>query len=132
MKKILVMCTLMLLVASSAYSASIEFGWSANTESDLAGYRLYQTSQQGQYQYGSAKAVKQIPAGTQTCTLDVTADGTYYYVLTAYDTGGLESGPSNEVNVKVDTTAPAAPTGFWGKIIKMLIGWIRGGGMYAG
>jgi len=36
--------------------------------------------------------------------------GTYYLVVTAYDTSVNESGYSNEINPFVDTTAPAAPS----------------------
>ena len=37
--------------------------------------------------------------------------GTYYFVLTAFDTEGYESGPSNESTLIVVNDAPSPPGG---------------------
>ena len=109
MKKIaLLFVTLLCLIATPVLAMDVNFAWDANSESDLAGYRLYQSGTSGSYTYGSGNEVAEISAGTETCTIDV-ADGTWYWVLTAYDTNGNESGPSNEVSASVDQTAPAPP-----------------------
>lgn len=44
-------------------------------------------------------------------TLDPLSEGTYYYVVTAVDTFGNESGKSNQVTLIVDYTSPLAPNG---------------------
>ena len=51
-----------------------------------------------------------VSAGTETVTVDQD-DGTWYYVLTAYDTTANESGASNQVSTSIDTIAPLAPGG---------------------
>lgn len=110
MKKLFTLfaCTALMLAAAPAMAMDIGFAWDANTESDLAGYRLYQSDTSGSYTY--LNPVADIPAGTETYTQAGVSDGTWFWVLTAYDTEGNESGPSNEVTMTVDETAPAAPT----------------------
>jgi len=108
-KIILVLAALCILIATSALAKDVMLTWDPNSESDLAGYRLYQSGTSGSYTYGSGNEVAEIPAGTETCTIDV-ADGTWYWVLIAYDNDGNESGPSNEVSASIDQTAPAPPT----------------------
>lgn len=71
--------------------------WDANTESDLAGYRMY---------YGTAPSTY-VPEGVDignVTTIPVTvlnpqSGVTYYLAITASDTVGNESGYSNEVTV---------------------------------
>jgi len=110
MKKFLLLLIIpFLLIAFPAFAMDVSFQWDPNSESDLAGYRLYQSNTSGSYTYGSGNEVAEILAGTETCTIDV-ADRVWYWVLTAYDTNGNESGPSNEVSASVDQTAPAPPT----------------------
>ena len=110
MKRILMAFIFVLMSVSYSPAADKVFTWDANTESDLAGYHLYQASTAGQYTIGSGW-IANIPAGTETVTYNVTPDGTYYFVLTAYDVNGNESGTSNEVSTVIDETAPAPPTG---------------------
>lgn len=105
-------------------AVNIEFGWDANTEADLAGYRLYQSESSGEYVKGNF--IAEIPAPTISYVLEDIAEGTHCWVLTAYDVSGNESGWSNEVTLTVDLTAPAPPQGFWG-LIQKLISWLLGG-----
>lgn len=127
MKKLLFAIIAMLLVSPAIVFAgeSVTLSWNPNTETDLAGYRLYQSAVSGQYTFGADAAVAEIPAGTETVTLENIADGTYYWVLTAYDTDGNESGPSNEVTLAIDTTPPDPPTGL-SAIIQQIISFFRG------
>ena len=91
---------------ASAATSSVSFAWNANTEPDLAGYRLWQ----GEAPAGPYSSVLTVGKVT-TATLNGVVDGTHYYVLTAYDTVGNESTYSNEVWKKFDTVKPGGPTG---------------------
>lgn len=100
-----ILVTILALVACSAavLAANVTLAWDPNTESDLAGYKLY---------YGTASGVygTVISVGNQT-TYTVTGlpAGTYYFAVTAYNTEGLESGFSNEVSATVSGTPSTSP-----------------------
>jgi hypothetical protein len=96
---------------SPVNGGEVVFEWDANSESDLAGYRLYQSVTSGVYTYGEENAVGVITVGTEEYTLTMNIDGEFFWVLTAFDTAGNESGPSNEVTTKVNFKPPVPPTG---------------------
>lgn len=96
-------------VGMACAASNVTFEWDPNSETDLAGYRLYQSQTSGQYTFGDGNQVATIAAGTETVTITNVTDGTYYWVLTAYDDNGNESGPSNEVTDTLDSTAPEPP-----------------------
>lgn len=102
---------LLLLGVSSSWGGQVIFEWDPNTEEDLAGYRLYQSTTSGEYTFGEENAIGDIPAGTETFTLQSGEDGTFYWVATAYDTAGNESGPSNEVTADLNFKPPSPPAG---------------------
>ena len=110
MRKILILLVMMLLIPSFVWAASsVTFAWDANTEPDLAGYRLYQAAASGAYDYTTS--VLTIPVGTNTGTIQV-QDGTWFWVLRAYDTSDNESNDSNEVSARaLDSVDPDAPSG---------------------
>jgi fibronectin type 3 domain-containing protein len=84
------------LNVTSTSSASLT--WDPNTETDLASYRVYQSTTQGVY----GTPVATVPAGTVTYTATgLTIGTTYYFRITAVDSGGNESLPSNEVSKSV-------------------------------
>ncbi len=85
-------CGLILFPASVQSAETLK--WDANTETDLAGYILYQGITEGSYE-------TPIDVGNVTSytVSDLEPGMTYYFAVTAYDTGGNESGPSNEVSV---------------------------------
>ena len=115
------------LMSSTAWAAKITFTWDANTETNLAGYRLYKSATSGSYQYGptSPNFVSSIPDGTETYTmLNVAENQKSYFVLTAYNNNNQESGPSNEVFV--DLTPPAAPKNFIHQLIVAFLNWLQG------
>ena len=122
MKRILLFVLAVLFLATSAFAASnVTFEWDANNEADLAGYRLYQSTQSGTY---VGNPVATIAKGTEMVTLTDVPDGTWYWVLTAYDTNDNESEYSNEVTASLDTEAPAPPQNFIITLIKKIIAWI--------
>ena len=72
---------------------SISLAWDPNTESDLAGYKVYYGT--ASRSYGSSVNVGNVTSYQLT---GLTSGQTYYIALTAYDTLGYESGFSNEVS----------------------------------
>ena len=80
-------------VVQSASANSATLQWAANSESDLAGYKVYQGNTAGSY--GPA-----IDAGNTTNYIasNLQPGLTYYYAVTAYDISGNESPPSDEVS----------------------------------
>ena len=108
MKAIILSILLVLAITSPVHSIDITVGWDANSETDLAGYRLYRGSDSrddGGYQKDPAYRIGDIPAGTETYTWTNVPDGPHYFSLTAYDESDNESGFSNEVF----TVAPEYP-----------------------
>ena len=111
MKRILLTLIVFFFMCGMAWAASnVTFGWDANSEADLAGYRLYQTQIIGQYTFGDGNEVASVAAGIEELTIIGVGDGVYYWVLIAYDTHGNESGPSNEVTADLDTLGPGVPS----------------------
>ena len=82
-----------LLVSQSAFAAQIKLAWDPNTETDLAGYRVYwgETSRS----YGSPIDVGKV---TQFTLTGLTAGKTYFFAVTAYDFSNNESNKSYEVS----------------------------------
>jgi hypothetical protein len=126
MKKIQTALFILLVgFVANAHAAVVTFEWAANTESDLAGYRIYKSTVSGQYVYGPSNAAGNYGKVT-TGTVNVTGveGDRFYFVLTAYDTSGNESLPSNEVSYVVpDTTPPAAPKGLMMRLLQSFLDW---------
>lgn len=76
--------------------------WAPNTDSDLAGYKVY-------YGTASRRYGAPVTVGNQTAyTVTGLGLGTYYFALTAYDAFGNESAFSNEISKTFfDASAPA-------------------------
>lgn len=92
MTKILTAITLSLLFFTPAGAAHLDLAWNANTEPDLAAYRVYYGT--GSRDYGEPMDV----GDTTTCRLDGLLEGaTYYIAITAYDEYDNESQFSEEV-----------------------------------
>lgn len=79
------------LWSGTAWGATLT--WNANNEPDLAGYRIYQCSQQPCTQ-SSGRASLLATLGTATSFNIGTPAVTQYYFITAYDSANNESGAS--------------------------------------
>lgn len=75
---------------------NIRLSWDANTEPDLAGYKLYAGTASGVY--SGVPGSPRVMGNTTTGDFPIFTPGTYYFALTAYDTEDLESAFSNEVS----------------------------------
>ncbi len=82
--------------------------WDANSEEDLAGYKVYMGTESGVY--GDPVDVTE-----PTFLFEGLEVGTYFFAVTAFDTANNESGFSNEASKTIsvdpgDHTAPNTPT----------------------
>jgi hypothetical protein len=97
----------LLLSTGIAHSFDVSFAWDANTEPDLAGYRVFARQAGQDYDYNNPDW-----EGTETtCTLYGLNDNkTYYFVSRAYDIYGNESEDSVEL-ISTDSGASVTPVG---------------------
>src|SRR3989454_10789310 len=93
-----VLCSLAPAVANAA---QVTLAWDANTDPDLAGYKLYYGLSSGSYQ-------SSVDVGNVTSyTLPGLLDGRiYYFAATAYNVSLAESGFSNEVSKAIAAVTP--------------------------
>ena len=87
-----VIAGILVLWSSTAWGATLT--WNANSEPDLAGYRVYQCSQQP-CTSTSGKASSLATLGKVTSFNIGLPPVTQYYFITAYDFSNNESGSSN-------------------------------------
>jgi fibronectin type 3 domain-containing protein len=81
--------------ASSPSTGSLTLEWNANTEPDLAGYKIYSATSSGAY--GAAIATAAANATSYDAT-GLQPGVTYFFVITAFDAAGNESARSDEVS----------------------------------
>ena len=101
----LVLVTLLVgLYPVKVIAGSVSIAWDPNTETDLAGYKVYVGTSPGTY-------TQTIDVGNVTTfTISDLTDGeTYYVALTAYDIFANESGSSTEVSSTPPQAALALP-----------------------
>src|SRR5215467_1545485 len=89
-----------------AHAQSLNLAWDSSSDTTLAGYRVYRSEQSGSY----TSPISGTSALTTLAFTDSTVQSghTYYYVVTAVNTSGVESSHSNEVQAVI--ASPAAPT----------------------
>ncbi len=93
MKKILLTTIFLFLFKSMALAqCSITLAWDANTEPDLAGYKIYWGSSTRNY-----NVTKDVGNVTQITFNEFVCGSTYYFAATAYDFNNNESDYSDEL-----------------------------------
>jgi hypothetical protein len=95
----------LLLLAPSAFGASVSLEWDANSETNLASYALYWGTASRTYQFSSS-----IPAPmTRITVFDLSTNTTYYFAVTARTDDGLESDYSAEISYLAPFGPPPPP-----------------------
>jgi hypothetical protein len=114
-KKIIIIAVLIFLAGGfpllqnirwAATSGSAKLSWNANTEADLAGYKIY---------YGENKRTGDCPQGGYEKKIDAGKDNTYtinnlvpgknyYFSVTSYNASGKESCFSEEMSKKISAS----------------------------
>ena len=98
--------SILILSSSPAWGATLT--WNANTESDLAGYRVYQCSEQP-CSRASGMASVLATVGSVTSFNIGTPTVTQYYFVTAYDSANNESHESNLATFTPTGSDPSSP-----------------------
>ena len=92
---------LLLLTACSSPDAdrgTARLSWDASIGTDIAGYKIYVGTASGAY--GTPIATTSTDVTTYTVT-GLATGTTYFFVVTAFNLGGLESTFSNEVSKNI-------------------------------
>lgn len=121
MRKLLLICLFIVISTAPLWAVgtvcnqNCKVSWEANNpliDPDLAGYKLYIGTTPGIY-----TTIKDIGLTTNEAAPFyplagfLLSDGQYYIMVTAYDTSGNESAPSNEVPFTMNVKAPDARSG---------------------
>ena len=81
--------------SSTPTTASATVSWNANTEQDLAGYRIYVGTRSGSYGFAGPFEVSN---RTSFTIPNLPVGATYFFAVSAFDTTGNESAKSAEVS----------------------------------
>lgn len=76
-------------------STSAVLIWDANTETDVAGYRVYYGTSPGNYEQAKGGGI--VASGTNHTVTGLISGLRYYFTVTAFDTSGNESNYAAEV-----------------------------------
>jgi hypothetical protein len=106
MKRTMILVSLLLFTAP-VVAQDINFAWDLSPDDTLpganGGYRLYSSKQSGSYAGAPVLAVR---PGTTSGSIARPGLGRYYFVATAFDGEGNESGYSNEVTTVIKPKPP--------------------------
>lgn len=101
---VLLVLGILFCTATGSSATVVTLGWDPNTESNLAGYKLYYgPTPRTEGAYTDTVVINDKGVTTWDLDLDL-SQGTYYLALTAFDTDGNESGFSNEVEAKMSSS----------------------------
>jgi len=108
MKKILlILWSLSLFFAGIAQAESVTLAWTDSTSPDVVSYRVYQSLIEGMFAIGPECNAVVILDGTDECMTKTMVDELiigyrYHFIVTAIDSTGNESEPSNMVSITID------------------------------
>ncbi|HNP97153.1 MAG TPA: fibronectin type III domain-containing protein, partial [Cyclobacteriaceae bacterium] len=93
------------------FSANVSVTWDKNSESDLAGYKIYKRTLPSQ-DFGQPifSGMPSNPSSPATTISGLNGGTTYGFIATAFDTAGNESAPSTEKQITLTTTSPPPPS----------------------
>jgi hypothetical protein len=91
------------LPGASEGSVQVDLSWSINSETDLAGYRVYRSEQEGARGTSITAELLLTPSVRDT---SVQPGHHYWYTVTAVDRAGNESAPSQQIAVDVAQPSP--------------------------
>jgi Fibronectin type III domain len=96
----------LIILVCSAFEVEatvVTLAWDLSSSPNIAGYRLYSGTTSGVYS-------QTIEVGNATSTLvsNLVTGKTYFFVVTAYNTMGVESAPSNEASYLAPPTTDSA------------------------
>ena len=96
----------LIILVCSAFeleAAVVTLAWDLSSSPNIAGYRLHSGTTSGVYSQTS-----ELGNATSTLVSNLVTGKIYFFVVTAYNTMGVESAPSDEVSyLAPPTTAPA-------------------------
>jgi chitinase len=102
---------LCITVAAPSHAMDVTLAWDANSESDLAGYKIYYGTHSGPPYSNTMNVPLTLqsfnPDSPQYTVQGLTNGVTYYFVATAYNTQDVESDYSNEVYNDISASNPA-------------------------
>ena len=110
---------LCVLAVSAGFAMDVTLQWDANRESDRAGYRIYYDTASGAPYEGRGAVEGNSPVDVKAALVEdgdtarftltgLSDEADYYFVLTAYNTRGMESGYSVEVTTAQGVNASSA------------------------
>lgn len=99
--------TSLLLLFTNTFAGQLRVSWQANSDADLAGYKVYYGETSGSY-----SQVIDVGNTTNRVVDGLQENQDYFFAITAYDTAKNESGFSTEVSGRItvnDIIAPQQP-----------------------
>jgi len=93
---------LLFVSASFAQATNLRLAWNASADPAVTGYKLSSGTSSGHYS-NSLNA----GSGTSATVNNLVPGNTYYFAVTAYNSIGLQSVPSNEVSLHVSNLPPS-------------------------
>lgn len=124
---ILIAALAAVISSHTATAAAVTLAWDPSSSADITGYRLYLGTTSGVYLQTSDVGIT-----TSTMVSNLIVGKTYYFVVTAYTSSGLESPPSNEVSFTPTSSPPPGPSPTPGPGPAQILSPVPGGTLSSG